>query len=231
MPTQAVSGRVRLGILALPVSSALVLAGSLIVPFQPESEDVRAWAEYFGSSRLAPTDVMFVLGAWLGIFAFVALYAYLANGRAERWAFYAMVLTVPSLAASSEILSQDTILAPIANQYLEGQEAAWEATWPILNDLGAFGLADGFVLLSKLVLFPIGLVLFAVAIWRSQTLPQGAAILWLAYLLLFFASPLTPWALSIAELLFTVASGWIAWVVLRQPDTRGGGGEAKPRVQ
>ena len=69
MPTQ-VAKRVRLGILALPVSSVLILVAGLMVPFPPGSvEDVRAWAEFIGSSRLAVGDALGSLASLLAIFA------------------------------------------------------------------------------------------------------------------------------------------------------------------
>ena len=115
-----------------------------------------------------------------------------------------MVLCVPGLVSGVAGSAQRAAFAPLADQYLEGGQAAWEQAWTISNDSSAaFTWADGLVILAHLTLSPVGLVLFAVAIWRSQTLPQGAAILWLAYLLLFLAVPLTPWALPISDLMFT----------------------------
>lgn len=69
----------------MPVSSVLMLVTDLTVPFPPESvEGVRASAEFFGSSRLAFGDALWSVASVLTIFTFVDLYAYLANGRAER---------------------------------------------------------------------------------------------------------------------------------------------------
>jgi hypothetical protein len=232
-PQTAAAKRIRWGILALPISSVLILAANLIRPSPPESlPDARAAAEYFSSSRLALGDAVGSVGSLLTIFAFFALYAYLANGRAERWAFYAMVLCVPGLTASITLSLQGDSDAFLANLYLEGQQAAWEQVWTASMDLSAY-LSWGslYIMLTNFVLLTAGLVLFAVAIWRSQTLPQGAAVLWLAYGVLFLAATLTPWTIPISDLLFLVASAWIAWVVLRQPSVGVGEAEAQPRVR
>lgn len=228
---QTVSGRVRLGIFVLPISGVVILAGRLISPTPPASSDIRANAEYYASTRLILFDLFLAVSALLSIFGLMALYAYLSNGRAERWAFYAMVFSVPGLASASAIGGQDTALAPIARQYLVGHQAAWDQVWTLLNGLEAFTLIDAYIIFSSFVLFPIGMVLFGVAIWRSQTLPQGAAILLFAFLFLYFGNSLTPWAAQVSDLLFVVASGWIAWAILRQPSAGAAKAEPQARVR
>jgi hypothetical protein len=66
---------------------------------------------------------------------------------------------------------------------------------------------------------------FGIAIWRSGTLPQGAAILWVGAAVLGVAS-LNPsvylgaWIAALIVALDLGGSGWIAWSIWQQPITR-----------
>ncbi len=93
MDSQTLASRIRLGILALPAGAALLIVATLVWGAPPDSpDDVRAYAEIASSSRYALSNFLFAVGQLLLIFGFVALYACMASGRAERWAFFAMVL-------------------------------------------------------------------------------------------------------------------------------------------
>jgi hypothetical protein len=227
MPTQAVSGRIRLGILALPVGAALLLVATLVVGAPPGSPgDIRAYAEFAISSQATLYNFLGAVGQLLLIFGFVALYACMANGRAERWAFFAMVLCVPGIASAFAYSAGTSgVEAVAARQYLQGQRAVLEE-W-----LGLVDWSTLFLLVTNVGLFTVGLILFGVAIWRSGTLPQGAAILWSASILFVNAAALTWWAEVIAFLSVAIAGGWIASVVWRQPSTEVAGREAQSRVQ
>ena len=228
MPMQAVSGRIRLGILVLPISAVLVLAGTLIggSGAVTPTGDVGDHAEFAASTRAAISNFLFAIGQLVGIFGFVALYACMAAGRAERWAFFAMILCVPGIAASfAYSVGTSGVEAVAAEQYLRGRRAVLEEWFDLFDWTSVFSLVLNPVLLS------IGLVLFGVAIWRSQTLPQGAAILWFAVVLFQMAAALTWWAVAVSFLLLAITGGWIAWAVWRQPSARVGGVEAQPRVQ
>ncbi len=227
MPTQAVSGRVRLGILALPVTGVLFLIATVVDGSAVNSLDsVRAFAEYESSTNAAVSAFLSSLGNLLSIFGFVALYACMASGRAERWAFFGMVLCVAGTASAfAASAGASGVEAVAAEQYLKGQQAVFEVWYDL------FDWTSIFRTVLQVGLFPIGYVLLGVAIWRSQTLPQGAAILWLASLLFFFVSPLTWWAWAFYALSIMAAGGWISWTVWQQPAHTVAGAEAQTRVQ
>ena len=227
MPAQVVSGRVRLGILAVPVGAALLIVATVIRgPFPESPEDVQAYAEFASSSSTSVSYLLSSMGQLLLIFGFVALYACMAAGRAERWAFFGMLLCVPGIASAFAYSAGTSgIEAVAAEQYLEGQQAVLEVWYDLFDWTSILSL------ILNPVLFSIGLILFGVAIWRSQTLPQGAAILWLASILFLNAVPLTWWAEVIAFLSVTIAGGWISWVVWRQPPSEVAGSEAEARVR
>lgn len=225
MPTQAVSRRVRLGILALPAGALLLIVGTVIRgPFPESSEGLRAYAEFVSAASTTVSYFLLSIGQLLLVFGFVALYACMANGRAERWAFFAMVLCVAGIASSfAYSFGASGIEAVAAEEYLQGQRAVLDAWYDLFDWTSIFSL------ILNPVLFSIGLILFGVAIWRSRTLPQGAAILWVASILFVNAAALTWWAEVITFLSVAIAGGWIAWTVWRQPDEMVGA-EAQPRV-
>lgn len=227
MPTHAVAGRIRLGILALPLGAALILVGTIVYgPGPNPPDDLRAYAEIASSSRAALSNFLTSVGQLLFIFGFVALYACMANGRAERWAFYAMVLCVLGIASGFAYWAGTSgVEAVAAEQYLQGQRAVLEEWYDLFN------WSTIFLLILNPILFAIGLVLFGVAIWRSRTLPQGAAILWWALILFINGTALTWWAGVFAYASLTVAGGWIAWTVWRQPSDKMVEAEAQPRVR
>ncbi len=228
MAAQSVSSRIKLGILALPISALLILVSFPIeILGISEADNVRAYAEVVSSTRYAIGAFLISVGFLLIAFGYVALYACMAASRAERWAFFAMILCVVGAAAGfAHFAGTAGPEAVAAENYLEGQRAVMEE-WYILSDWSFIFLTFMFA-----VLFPLGNLLFGVAIWRSGTLPQGTAILWFAFVLLSLAmGPLGWWVGAISYLLATIASCWIAWTVWRQPSARVGEAETQQRVR
>ena len=228
MATQTIANRIRLGILALPLSTAVVLVGiflpgSLVDP----AVDLGGYAEQISSTSYALYNILVGISALLGIFGFFSLYAYLANGRAERWAFAAMLLSVVGVAGGLSVVGIGSVESVAGEMYLEGQQAFLEE-W--LDS--PFTLQDVFLIIINRVLFLIGLLLFTVAVWRSGTLPRGAAILWVAAAVLFpIGAPLGIVGQAVFFVLLTVANSWIAWTIWRQPNAEMVGVEAQPQVR
>lgn len=177
-------------------------------------------------TRFALGNFLYAVGLSVAIFGFVALYAYLADGRGERWALAAMVLSVLGFVSTLMYVGYGAADSVAGELYLEGQQAFLERLYGSFIWLDFVGLVGG-----RLLLF-IGFVLFGVAIWRSGALPRGAAILWVAASVLLPATALAGvWAQVIYFLLFTIANAWIALSVLRQPSEKMVGAEAQPRVR
>jgi hypothetical protein len=96
--------------------------------------------------------------------------------------------------------------------------------------------------LAFLLLF-VGNVLFAVAIWRSGTLPKWAGAIWGAsalfvYLLsavwfLIAGAQVTPPTVLVGMVLLVIGGAWIAWSVLSRPSSAEavGAPAAQPRVR
>lgn len=226
MNTQTVANRIRLGILALPVSTTVILvsifiSGGCIDP----SLDLVAFAEQVSSTRFAFGDSLFTIGVLVAIFGFFSLYAYLANSRIERWAFIAMILCVVGVTSGLVGVGMESVQSVAGRLYLEGQQAFLE------ESVNLFNWSIIFLIITNALLFTVGLLLFGVAIWRSDTLPQGAAILWVAATVLASTLAVAGVCAVIDYVLFTIANAWIAWTVWRQPSAEVAGAEAEPRVQ
>ena len=114
---------------------------------------------------------------------------------------------------------------PAAQAYLEGQKDAlagillFEDFTALPPLLVAWGFVTGFLFSILSNLF------FGIAIWRSGTLPQGAAILWVGAAVLGVASlnPSTYLGIGITSLILALdlgGSGWIAWSIWQQPLAR-----------
>jgi len=181
--------------------------------------DPAGYAEWTSSASFALSNFLFVVGCLVAIFGMFALYAHLAGGRAERWALAALILTIVGLVAATMWIASDSVDSVVSGLRLEDQQAFLEQRYDSLIWL------DIFLIVTNIFIFNIGLVLFGIAIWRSGTLPQGAAILWVGAAVLGVAS-LNPsvylgaWIEALIVALDLGGSGWIAWSVWQQPITR-----------
>ncbi len=188
MATWLVSRRIRWGILCVPLAGLVSLQSLLVTgEYVPPSDDLRGYAEQVTSARFHFALLIDALQVALALIGMIALYAYLANGRAERWALAGLVVWCASATANIDP-GFDISAIPTAERYLGGQQDALEGIL-LASDPGNFSLlilVPGFVLGW---LFPLlANVFFGVAIWRSGTLPQGAAILWVGASVLGVAS-------------------------------------------
>lgn len=170
------------------------------------------------------SNAVYTIGVILLLFGFLALYAFLANGRAAAWAFAAMILGVVGLVAPAMWAASDSVDSIGGKLYLEGQQAFLEERYD------SFLWIDVFFAVAGRGMFLGGAILFGIAIWRSA-LPQGAAILWIASILLFPTSQLGMWVEALTFGLVTISSVWIARAVWRQPTAEVAGAEARPHVR
>lgn len=226
MTSRIAARRIRWGILCLPLSGlaylgSLVITGEYVFP----SDDLRGYAEQLVSVRFQYGLLVNHLQTTLLLVGGFALYAYLAGGRAERWALAGLILLCVSAVSTGVLLGFDVSSIPAAGAYLEGQQSALDsvklfdgpADLPLLLLVWALATTFLFSILSNLF--------FGLAIWRSGTLPQGAAVLWVGSAVLGVASlnPATYLGAGIAALVVALdlgGSGWIAWSVWQQPTTR-----------
>lgn len=221
MPGKVAVNRIRLGIFALPVAQILILAGDLLLPEFGALSDTAAYAEAVTSTKYQVVAGAYMLGDTLYLFGVFALYAFLVGGPGERWGLAGGILVVLWLVSNVIYFGSIASTEPtLGYQYLEGNKDAfiqYEAT--PFTDAVLFVL-DWFIYAGILVL--------GIGIWRSGTLPQGAIILGIAWVILApIAYGVSANLTLVTDLLIAIAAGWIAWVVWRQLSPAG----ARSRVR
>ena len=224
MATRLVARRIRWGILCLPLGGlaglqALVVSGDYVYPM----DDLQRYAEYVTSTRYHYAVLLYALQATLLLIGVVALYAYFANRRGERWALAGLVSQVAGFmllaGTGGATTSADVSAIPAAERYLEGQ-AAMESV--LLGDIGNVPLLITVWGVLGFLIYIINPLLWGIAVWRSGTLPQGAAVLWVGATVLTFVTinpsvALFGWIQALVVALDLGGSGWIAWSVWHQP--------------
>lgn len=207
---------IRLGLWTLPVAALLKLTGQFGT-FNSVSYGVadRAAAQAVSSPLFFIGEfVGSVLPVVLGLFGIFALFAYLVNTSARRWATIAMVFTIVGLGLTLPALGVINYAFPaFGRAYLAGSP-------------GAFGFVTSFFRFPQvLVLFPglfvpVGAILFSVGIWRSGALPRWAGVLYaVTSFLVAFPLPIHILRL-IAGVLGVFVGIWIAASVQRQPEAQ-----------
>jgi len=169
----SISNRVRIGVLAFPISGLVAALGSLVpgIGIDP-STDAAGFAR--AANMVGLTNLVGLVSVVLLLFGFQALYAFLAGSTVDRWAFIGMELSIAGAALLASFLGIVAFAAPVAgSHYLSGQSYAIsivsEAVSPSSVPVLAVG---GFSLIS----YVIGSVLFGVAIWRCGKLPKWSAV-------------------------------------------------------
>jgi hypothetical protein len=218
---------IRLGILALPIYGLLTFWTTFT--HEPDrTTEVEAYARYVSSSTYLTQHLLgSILGTLLAIFGVMALGAYLANGRGGHLALTAMVMSVAGNALNLTIFGFSTIISPVVGQlYLQGQPGVMEVNEAIFSS-AAFLILSG----PGMLLYLVGNILLGVAVWRSEALPKWAGALYAPTGLVMIAGQFIPVFQSVAMVMYVVASGWMAWSVLRGPYAKTVGVAAQPSVQ
>lgn len=197
----------RRGLWALPVYTALLLAGTLT--HQPDpSTDFRSYAEYITTSPLVISHLITsILGVGIGTLGLVALFVVLSSGPTERLALWALVATVIAQALVTSVFGVAAFAQPaIGHTFLAGQTA--EAV--TINN-AIYGPLLFTTALPGVLLLGVGFVLFGVAVARSGSLPRGAGVLFalagpLFALIGFAIEPIQ----TLSAVLMTASTVWIA---------------------
>lgn len=212
MNEQSGTNWIKAGLVALPVYG-LLTAWSSLTPQPDQNTDPEAWAQFVSTqSYLVSHLVGSVGGTILAIFAIFALGVYLAPTRAGRLALAAMVVTVLGQALLLVPAVISTFATPAIGQaYLSGQQDVMQVQ---------FSDTLTFTFLLGLLLALVGSLLLGVAMWRSNALPRGAAVLWIIANIIFYLLGVvigmatinaTLPTQSIGALLIAISGGWIAW--------------------
>jgi len=209
--------RIRLGALALGLSSLLLTAFPLVRPYF--RMDLRAPAETLAAASPVITSGSWVLAHYIAMVAFVlllygmlTLYACLGEDPGGRRPLGALASNLAGIALIMPMLGVETHILPIVGRlYLAGATGLAPAVTLIY-----LGPAIAVFMLG-LVLLAVGSIGFARAISRSGVLPRRAGVLFAIGLSLWF--PPFPRVIRVIDG-FVIGLGgvWLAWSIWRRPD-------------
>ncbi len=207
--------RARLGALALGLSAALLGAFPLVRPFfgldvfAPEAT-LAAASPAAVSAPWVISHAMAMAGFILLLGAIPALYARLAADGNEPRLFRAMVLSIAGIALVLPMFGVETYALPAIGQiYLDGHAGIAPIVTLIYRGLGTALMLIGLLLLA------IGALTLAAVIWRRDTWPGWAAVMWAVGLAAWL--PLLPRSVRVVDgLLIGVGGIWLAWSLWRK---------------
>jgi len=176
--------RLRLGAVALGISSVFILLGQII---QPSLLDARTSSNDFAraltSNGYLCAQILLLLAFPLFSTAAISIYKLLSYSRLHRPAFWGMVFSVVGVGLSMPTLGINAVVLPLIGRlYLDGETSALsiypamqEYPWSLILILGGY-------------LMLIGVAIFSWVIWRNQNLSKWGAALYLAGWILFVGS-------------------------------------------
>jgi hypothetical protein len=169
------AGRLRLGALALMISSALILFAEWIHPPVLPSMEPAAYARAISSADYLAAQWILLVSLALYSCSAITIYKLLSYTRDHRPAFWAMVLSVTGVGLSMSSMGIRAFVFPLLGKlYLEGQTGVLSVSlelgqppWNVLLNSG------GYLLL-------VGIATFGWVVWRNRILSWWPAPVFLA---------------------------------------------------
>jgi hypothetical protein len=204
---ETLSKYVRAGLWALPIYGVANLVGTF--SSQPDyHKDFPAYARYIHTpSFLASHLGASMLGTGVGMLGFTALFVYLASRLRSGVPTAAFITTVLGSVYMVAMFGVAAFAQPaIGKAFLAGHHDA------IALNSSVYGTPTNLTAAAGMVLFFAGMILYAIAIARSRSLPRNAGILLAASFPIFAIGSMTGiTVLSTVGALGEVASAiWIA---------------------
>jgi hypothetical protein len=194
------------GLWALPVYGLVNLIGTLTA--QPDYKtDFPAYARYISTTPFLVSHlVASIFGTGIGLLGFTALFIYLASGRRAGVALAGFVATMLGNMAIVAVIGVAAFAQPaIGKAFLAGHRDV------VALNSSVYGTSLTATSFAGLVLFFAGVILFAIAIWGSQSLPRAAGIVFAAAVPIFAIGSLQGNVLAqIGALLEMGSAIWIA---------------------
>ena len=198
----------RAGLWLLPIYGVANFVGT--ISSQPDYHKAGlfpAYARYISTgSFLASHLALSIIGTGIGLIGFTALFIYLASRRASGVSVAAFVTTIlGNMPAVAMFGVAAFAQSAIGKAYLAGHHDVVALNSSVYGTAANLNAAAGILLLTA------GMILFAVAISRSQSLPRTAGILLAASLPIFAVGSITGTILaSIGALMLIGSTIWIA---------------------
>jgi len=176
--------RLRLGAVALGISSIFILLAQVI---RPSLLDVRTaspdFARALTSQGYLVAQILFLLAFPLFSTAAISIYKLLSYSRDHRPAFWAMVFSVLGVGLSMPSIGINTVVLPLIGRlYLDGETSALNIYYALR------GYPQSLILQFGGYVFTIGIIIFSWVIWRNKNLSRWGAALYLAGWILFVVS-------------------------------------------
>ena len=176
--------RIRLGAVALGISSVLILVAQLMrVSLKNSESDLFEFAKSLASKEYFFSQSFILIAFPFLSTAAISIYKLLSYSRDHRPAFWAMVFSVIGIGLAMPSLGINAVVLPlIGSSYLEGEPGVLniyhmlqEYPWVLILQFGSYLLLTG-------------ILIFSWVIWRSTSFPKWAATLYLTGWILFIAS-------------------------------------------
>jgi len=220
-------GRIRLGILALPVSGLLATISTLLPGvFTNPAVDPQGFAQTAGTNALG--NMIGIVSLVILLIGLQALYSFLANASSDKLAFTGWIATLVGVGLFLPLAGILAFEAPIAGSlYLSGDRSAVMVIAKSISLTNSpafvFGSVAG-------VLASIGSALFGVAIWRSGSISRVSGLLYaLSITLSFLSAPFYSFILGLLGGLLLLVSGlWIAASIMKNRSFLDLSGSRKP---
>ncbi len=170
---------VRAGILCLPVSAVLLIAGAFVRgPFRSPAftSDARAFSRWVTSPAYSVGWLILIAGTALLLFGVLSLTVDLAHGRGRARALFGLCTTVAGIALSLAMTGSFAFGWPSVGERIAGDKGAFSAL--------ATSYSSGPLLIAVFAssaLCIAGALVIGMVIWESRTLPRWAGLLYMIH--------------------------------------------------
>jgi len=205
------------GLYALPAAGILTAVPWIFILQQPHAKtDPEGFARVATSAGGAVGGYLYAAGFVCLLFGVFALYGHLARTRASGWAAGGLFVSVLVIALSLATIGTLSVGSRVlADAYLSGDRSVSSGLVLMSGESGR--IMSAIALGTDLSV--IGAIAFAVAVWRSGSLPKWAGILLAPGIVLSMTlSPGVAWA---GALLLVISGVWLAWSAAGFTPSRG----------
>lgn len=199
---------VRRGIYALPAAGVLTAVPWIFLLGGPSPKtDPQGFANSATSAGSAVGGYIYLAGLICLLFGLLALYGYLARTRAASWAAGGMIVSVVGIALALPVFGVLGLARPVlADVYLAGHKDVTTAMELLSGGTFSNRINSYFGVFVLVCL--IGAIAYAVAVWKSGSLPKWAGVIAAAgFVLTMTLSPFVAW---VGALCLVIGGAWLA---------------------